>query len=269
MSSHSCPNLSSHPTGLLYRSSTKPVKLPGGTTTSQEGWLWCGPPTTRAASALTRAASTSGTPCRTWSPPGPTPRPSLLTSQCNILFGKVCLVPEGNLPFSLFFLAWFISGVAEATKENLCEIARSETLVCDMVYEHQQDAGFLGFFSHYSHKNSLQQKPFPSLLGAVHVLPAWNDPLLFLFLPRPTERERTERLIKAKLRSIMTSKDLENVTSKEVNIKNSHSCSFCQTPSLESGEQAPCAWVSLALECAFRSLWKGSALLHLPLEKSG
>lgn len=70
-------------------------------------------------------------------------------------------------------------------------------------------------FSSYSYKNSLS----PPLLSAVHVLPAWNHPLLFLFLARPTERERTERLIKAKLRSIMTSKDLENVTSKEVNIK--------------------------------------------------
>lgn len=35
-------------------------------------------------------------------------------------------------------------------------------------------------------------------------------------LPRPTEGERTERVIRAKLRSIMMSRDLENVTSKEV-----------------------------------------------------
>jgi len=33
---------------------------------------------------------------------------------------------------------------------------------------------------------------------------------------RPTERERTERLIKTRLREIMMQKDLENVTSKEV-----------------------------------------------------
>lgn len=32
----------------------------------------------------------------------------------------------------------------------------------------------------------------------------------------PTERERTERLIKTKLREIMMQKDLENITSKEV-----------------------------------------------------
>ncbi|XP_015268699.1 PREDICTED: protein phosphatase Slingshot homolog 1 [Gekko japonicus] len=37
-----------------------------------------------------------------------------------------------------------------------------------------------------------------------------------LYVDKPTERERAERLIKAKLRSIMMSKDLENVTSKEI-----------------------------------------------------
>lgn len=35
-------------------------------------------------------------------------------------------------------------------------------------------------------------------------------------LSRPTERERTERLIKTRLREIMMQKDLENVTCKEV-----------------------------------------------------
>nr|XP_033812799.1 protein phosphatase Slingshot homolog 1 isoform X2 [Geotrypetes seraphini] len=37
-----------------------------------------------------------------------------------------------------------------------------------------------------------------------------------LYVDKPTEGERTECLIKAKLRSIMVSKDLENVTSKEI-----------------------------------------------------
>ncbi|XP_074473722.1 protein phosphatase Slingshot homolog 1 isoform X2 [Sebastes fasciatus] len=37
-----------------------------------------------------------------------------------------------------------------------------------------------------------------------------------MFVDRPTERERTECLIKAKLRSIMTFQDLENITSKEI-----------------------------------------------------
>ena len=35
---------------------------------------------------------------------------------------------------------------------------------------------------------------------------------------RPTERERTERLIKTRLREIMMQKDLENVTCKEVRV---------------------------------------------------
>uniref|UniRef100_A0A4W5P4L3 protein-serine/threonine phosphatase n=1 Tax=Hucho hucho TaxID=62062 RepID=A0A4W5P4L3_9TELE len=37
-----------------------------------------------------------------------------------------------------------------------------------------------------------------------------------LCVPRPTERERTERLIKTRLREIMMHKDLENVTCKEI-----------------------------------------------------
>nr|XP_057907196.1 protein phosphatase Slingshot homolog 1 isoform X1 [Doryrhamphus excisus] len=37
-----------------------------------------------------------------------------------------------------------------------------------------------------------------------------------MFVDRPTERERTECLIKAKLRSIMMFQDLENITSKEI-----------------------------------------------------
>lgn len=42
--------------------------------------------------------------------------------------------------------------------------------------------------------------------------------LSFVFA-RPSERERTECLIRAKLRSIMTCQDLDNVTSKEVSKK--------------------------------------------------
>lgn len=41
-----------------------------------------------------------------------------------------------------------------------------------------------------------------------------NSPILFTDLP--TERERTERLIRMRLREIMMQKDLENVTSKEI-----------------------------------------------------
>lgn len=42
---------------------------------------------------------------------------------------------------------------------------------------------------------------------------------------RPTERERTERLIKTRLREIMMQRDLENVTSKEV--RTSSVCILC------------------------------------------
>lgn len=38
----------------------------------------------------------------------------------------------------------------------------------------------------------------------------------WLIMCRPTERERTECAIKAKLRNIMMFQDLENITSKEV-----------------------------------------------------
>lgn len=41
----------------------------------------------------------------------------------------------------------------------------------------------------------------------------------WLFMRRPTERERTECVIKAKLRNIMMFQDLENITSKEVCVK--------------------------------------------------
>lgn len=43
-----------------------------------------------------------------------------------------------------------------------------------------------------------------------------------LFTDVPTERERTERLIKTRLREIMMQKDLENVTSKEVGPAHTH-----------------------------------------------
>ncbi|XP_051252677.1 protein phosphatase Slingshot homolog 2 isoform X3 [Dicentrarchus labrax] len=48
------------------------------------------------------------------------------------------------------------------------------------------------------------------------VLPLWSDTLIHLDGDGPTERERTERLIKMRLREIMMQKDLENVTCKEI-----------------------------------------------------
>lgn len=50
-------------------------------------------------------------------------------------------------------------------------------------------------------------------INLVEFLPKKNH---HFSLTRPTERERTERLIKTKLREIMMQKDLENITSKEV-----------------------------------------------------
>lgn len=80
------------------------------------------------------------------------------------------------------------------------------------------------FFFHFPGQDAFNESPShqPSVLSKLHCLRSvycWFGDILSLFLFRPTERERTERLIKAKLRSIMMSKDLENVTSKEVNRK--------------------------------------------------
>ncbi|XP_019504611.1 PREDICTED: protein phosphatase Slingshot homolog 1 [Hipposideros armiger] len=56
-----------------------------------------------------------------------------------------------------------------------------------------------------------------STAGRMHVFkPVSVQAMWALFVDKPTEGERTERLIKAKLRSIMMSQDLENVTSKEI-----------------------------------------------------
>lgn len=99
------PNLA----GLLYKSSIRPVRLQEGTTTSQVGWPWSGPRTMKAASALTRAASMSGMPCRTWSPPALTLQLCLLTSQFSVLLWKVDLVHKRNPLLFLLFSSgsWF------------------------------------------------------------------------------------------------------------------------------------------------------------------
>lgn len=99
------PNLA----GLLYKSSIRPVRLQEGTTTSQVGWPWSGPRTMKAASALTRAASMSGMPCRTWSPPALTLQLCLLTSQFSVLLWKVDLVHKRNPLLFLLFLWQLIS----------------------------------------------------------------------------------------------------------------------------------------------------------------
>lgn len=76
------PELLSPSPGLPCKCFTRPVKWHGGTTTSLGEWRSSGPPTMRAASALSRAALMSGMPCRTWSPHGLTPQRCLWTSMC-------------------------------------------------------------------------------------------------------------------------------------------------------------------------------------------
>ncbi|TRY69778.1 hypothetical protein DNTS_006008 [Danionella cerebrum] len=89
--------------------------------------------------------------------------------------------------------------------------------VCEVARCHNYYPGslFLTWISYYqSHVTSDQ-----------HCINEWNamqdvqshrsdSPVLFTDVP--TERERTERLIKTRLREIMMQKDLENVTSKEI-----------------------------------------------------
>ncbi|XP_048017660.1 protein phosphatase Slingshot homolog 2 isoform X2 [Megalobrama amblycephala] len=89
--------------------------------------------------------------------------------------------------------------------------------VCEVARCHNYYPGslFLTWVSYYQSRVSSDQ----------HCINEWNamrdvqshradSPVLFTDVP--TERERTERLIKARLREIMMQKDLENVTSKEI-----------------------------------------------------
>ncbi|XP_077064370.1 protein phosphatase Slingshot homolog 2 isoform X2 [Siphateles boraxobius] len=89
--------------------------------------------------------------------------------------------------------------------------------VCEVARCHNYYPGslFLTWVSYYQSRVSSDQ----------HCINEWNamrdvqsyradSPVLFSDVP--TERERTERLIKTRLREIMMQKDLENVTSKEI-----------------------------------------------------
>ncbi|XP_052472694.1 protein phosphatase Slingshot homolog 2 [Carassius gibelio] len=90
---------------------------------------------------------------------------------------------------------------------KVCEVAR-----CHYYYP---GSLFLTWVSYYQSRVTSDQ----------HCINEWNamrdvqshradSPVLFTDVP--TERERTERLIKTRLREIMMQKDLENVTSKEI-----------------------------------------------------
>ncbi|KAM4700819.1 LOW QUALITY PROTEIN: protein phosphatase Slingshot homolog 2 [Discoglossus pictus] len=88
-----------------------------------------------------------------------------------------------------------------------CEVARSRN--------YYPGSLFLTWVSYYeSHINSDQTSV--NEWNAMQDVQSHRSDSPVLFTDVPTERERTERLIKIKLREIMVQKDLENITSKEI-----------------------------------------------------
>uniref|UniRef100_A0A4X2KJE4 protein-serine/threonine phosphatase n=1 Tax=Vombatus ursinus TaxID=29139 RepID=A0A4X2KJE4_VOMUR len=88
-----------------------------------------------------------------------------------------------------------------------CEVARS--------HNYYPGSLFLTWVSYYeSHINSDQSSV--NEWNAMRDVQSHRPDSPALFTDVPTERERTERLIKTKLREIMMQKDLENITSKEI-----------------------------------------------------
>ncbi|XP_074870152.1 protein phosphatase Slingshot homolog 2 isoform X2 [Carettochelys insculpta] len=88
-----------------------------------------------------------------------------------------------------------------------CEVARS--------HNYYPGSLFLTWVSYYeSHINSDQSSV--NEWNAMQDVQSHRPDSPALFTDVPTERERTERLIKTKLREIMMQKDLENITSKEI-----------------------------------------------------
>ncbi|XP_029467063.1 protein phosphatase Slingshot homolog 2 isoform X2 [Rhinatrema bivittatum] len=88
-----------------------------------------------------------------------------------------------------------------------CEVAR--------VHNYYPGSLFLTWVSYYeSHINSDQASI--NEWNAMQDVQSHRSDSPVLFTDVPTERERTERLIKVKLREIMMQKDLENITSKEI-----------------------------------------------------
>ncbi|XP_039627758.1 protein phosphatase Slingshot homolog 1 isoform X1 [Polypterus senegalus] len=88
-----------------------------------------------------------------------------------------------------------------------CEISRR--------YNYYQGSVALTWMSYYESCISSEQSCINEW-NAMQDLESTRPDSPAMFVDKPTERERTERQIKAKLRSIMMSKDLENVTSKEI-----------------------------------------------------
>ncbi|XP_053222509.1 protein phosphatase Slingshot homolog 2 isoform X2 [Podarcis raffonei] len=88
-----------------------------------------------------------------------------------------------------------------------CEVAR--------INNYYPGSLFLTWVSYYeSHINSDQSSV--NEWNAMQDVQSHRPDSPALFTDVPTERERTERLIKTKLREIMMQKDLENITSKEI-----------------------------------------------------
>ncbi|KAM6174994.1 protein phosphatase Slingshot homolog 2 isoform 2-T2 [Erethizon dorsatum] len=88
-----------------------------------------------------------------------------------------------------------------------CEVAR--------IHNYYPGSLFLTWVSYYeSHINSDQSSV--NEWNAMQDVQSHRPDSPALFTDIPTERERTERLIKTKLREIMMQKDLENITSKEI-----------------------------------------------------
>uniref|UniRef100_A0A8C2TNP9 protein-serine/threonine phosphatase n=1 Tax=Coturnix japonica TaxID=93934 RepID=A0A8C2TNP9_COTJA len=102
---------------------------------------------------------------------------------------------------------WRSLGAAQSSLHKACEVARSNN--------YYPGSLFLTWVSYYeSHINSDQSSV--NEWNAMQDVQSHRPDSPALFTDVPTERERTERLIKTKLREIMMQKDLENITSKEI-----------------------------------------------------
>ncbi|XP_069471349.1 protein phosphatase Slingshot homolog 2 isoform X2 [Ambystoma mexicanum] len=88
-----------------------------------------------------------------------------------------------------------------------CEVARS--------HNYYPGSLFLTWVSYYESRINSDQM-FVNEWNAMQDVQSHRSDSPVLFTDVPTERERTERLIKTKLREIMMQKDLENITSKEI-----------------------------------------------------
>ncbi|XP_036196748.1 protein phosphatase Slingshot homolog 2 isoform X12 [Myotis myotis] len=98
-------------------------------------------------------------------------------------------------------------GSALQSLHKACEVAR--------MHNYYPGSLFLTWVSYYeSHINSDQSSV--NEWNAMQDVQSHRPDSPALFTDIPTERERTERLIKTKLREIMMQKDLENITSKEI-----------------------------------------------------